>query len=94
MKPFEAYITPDDTIEIHFPDERRTVCLDSEEGLAFAFELVEMLRERYPSMLLAVEARFRVINASLFAIMQQRRLSSSLPATEMTTSASSTPASF
>ena len=73
MKPFEAYITPDDTIEIYFPDERRTVCLDSEEGLAFAFELVEMLRERYPSMLLAVEARFRVINASLFAIMQQNR---------------------
>lgn len=73
MKPFEAYITPDDAIEIYFPDERRTVCLDSEDGLAFAFELVEMLRERYPSMLLAVEARFRVINASLFAIMQQNR---------------------
>ena len=73
MKPFEAYITPDDTIEVYFPEERRTICLDSVEGLAFASELVGMLRERYPSMLRAVEARFRAMNASLFAVMQHDR---------------------
>ena len=70
MKRFEAYITPEDTIEIYFPDDRKTVCLDSKEGMDFAFELVDMLRERYPSMILAVEARFRAMNVSLYTAMQ------------------------
>ena len=73
MKKFEAYITPDDTIEIYFPEGRKTVCLDSSEGMAFAYELVDMLRERYPSMLLAVEARFRAMNAVLFEAMKAKR---------------------
>lgn len=70
MKPFEAYITPEDAIEVYFPDERRTICLESAEGLAFADELVGMLRERYPSMLLAVEARFRTMNDALWRVMK------------------------
>ena len=69
MEKFEAYINPQDEVEIFFPDSSRTIQLESPEGLTFAVELVKMLRDRYPSMLLAVEARFSAYNSSLAAMM-------------------------
>lgn len=73
MKRFEAYLIPGGEVEVYLPDEDRSFRLESAEGHTFSIELVDMLRELYPSMILAVETRFRLRNRTLYSMMKENR---------------------
>lgn len=73
MKKFEAYLTPDFQVEVNFPDEGRTILLDSVDGHDFARELVAEFGRLHPSALKAVEQKVKQGNRSLWAMMRENR---------------------
>lgn len=73
MKKFEAYLTPDFQVEVNFPDEGRTILLESVEGRDFARELVAEFGRLHPKAMVAVEQKVKQSNRSLFAMMRENR---------------------
>ena len=71
MKRFEAYIVPDNNIEVYFPDEDVTIHLNSTKGISFALDLIDLIKQRFPSMLLAIESKFKFHNRTLFSTMKK-----------------------
>lgn len=71
MRKFEAKINASWELDIWCPETNELFPLNSETGYLFADEIISEFREKYPSVIQAIEQKIKMSNRSLYATMLQ-----------------------